>query len=221
MSAHAAVFRRDVRFAVRHGADTAVVLAFFVVTVALFPLGIGPGQDVLAEIAPGTVWVAALLATLLSLDRLFAADFDDGTLDLFLTSRVSLTLLVVAKCAAHWVTTGLPLVILSPALALALNLPAAGYGMLTGGLLLGTPLLTLIGAIGAALVLGARRGGVLIAVLVLPLYVPVLIFGALAVDAVVTAADPVPHLLLLSAMLLVGLALAPVAAAFALKQAAT
>ena len=217
---YVSTFRRDLRFAVRHGADTATVLAFFVVAVVLFPLAIGPAGGTLAIVAPGVVWVAALLATLLSLDRLFAADFEDGTLDLLLTGRNSLLLIVLAKCAAHWLTTGLPLVVLSPLLALMLQLPAAGYGMLALGLLLGTPVLTLIGAVGAALVLGARRGGVLIAVLVLPLYVPVLIFGALGVDAAVHAADPGPHMLLLGAALLAGLVLAPPVATLALRNAA-
>lgn len=221
MTPYLAIFRRDVRFAVRHGADTAVVLAFFLVTAVLFPLGVGPTPTVLATIAPGVVWVAALLATLLSLDRLFAVDFEDGTLDLFLTGRASLLLIVIAKCAAHWLTTGLPLVVLSPLLGVMLNLPADGYLMLAAGLLLGTPVLTLIGAIGAALVLGARRGGVLIAVLVLPLYVPVLIFGVLSVDAVINATDPTPNLALLGATLLAGLVVAPVTAALALRQAAS
>lgn len=216
-----AVFRRDVRFAIRQGADTAVVLAFFVVTVVLFPLGVGPASKTLAVIAPGVIWSAALLATLLSLDRLFAADYEDGTLDFFLTSRSSLLLIVLAKCGAHWLTTGLPLVLLSPVLATMLNLPAAGYWMLALGLLLGTPILTLIGAIGAALVLGARRGGVLVAVLVLPLYMPVLIFGVLSVDAVINASSPVPNLLLLVAAFLGGLVLAPPVTALALRQAAS
>ncbi len=220
MRPYLATFRRDLRFAVRHGADTAVVLAFFVVAVVLFPLGIGPAAGTLAVIAPGVVWVAALLATLLSLDRLFAADFEDGTVDLLLTGRTSLLLIVLAKCAAHWLTTGLPLIVLSPVLAAMLHLPAAGYLMLALGLLLGTPVLTLLGAVGAALVLGARRGGVLIAILVLPLYIPVLIFGVLSVDAVIHATDPWPHILLLGAALLAGLVIALPAAALALRSAA-
>lgn len=220
MRPYLATFRRDLRFAVRHGADTAVVLAFFVVAVVLFPLGIGPAAGTLAVIAPGVVWVAALLATLLSLDRLFAADFEDGTIDLLLTGRSSLLLIVLAKCTAHWLTTGLPLILLSPFLAAMLHLPAAGYLMLALGLLLGTPVLTLLGAVGAALVLGARRGGVLIAILVLPLYIPVLIFGVLSVDAVIHAADPWPNILLLAAALLAGLAIAPPAVTLALRSAA-
>lgn len=220
MRPYFAIFRRDLRFAVRHGADTATVLAFFVVAVVLFPLGIGPATGTLAAIAPGVVWVAALLATLLSLDRLFAADFEDGTVDLFLTGRNSLLPIVLAKCAAHWLTTGLPLIVLSPVLAAMLHLPAAGYLMLALGLLFGTPVLTLIGAVGAALVLGARRGGVLIAILVLPLYIPVLIFGVLSVDATIHVADPWPHILLLGAALLAGLAIAPPAVTLALRSAA-
>lgn len=220
MRPYLATFRRDLRFAVRHGADTAVVLAFFVVAVVLFPLGIGPAAETLAVIAPGAVWVAALLATLLSLDRLFAADFEDGTVDLILTGRNSLLLIVLAKCAAHWLTTGLPLIVLSPILAAMLHLPASGYLMLALGLLLGTPVLTLLGAVGAALVLGARRGSVLIAILVLPLYIPVLIFGVLSVDAVIHAANPSPHILLLGAALLAGLVAAPPAVTLALRSAA-
>jgi len=220
MTPYGAVFRRDLRFAIRHGADTAVVLAFFVVTTVLFPLGVGPVAKTLAAIAPGVIWVAALLATLLSLDRLFAADYEDGTIDLFLTSGTSLVMMVVAKCLAHWLTTGLPLIILSPILATMLNLPASGYLMLALGLFVGTPVLTLIGAVGAALVLGARRGGVMMAVLVLPLYVPVLIFGVLSVDAVINATDPMPNILLLAAALLAGLVVAPPAAALAIRSAA-
>ncbi len=217
MIPYMAVFRRDLRSAIRHGADTVIVLAFFVVTTVLFPLGVGPVAKTLATIAPGVIWVAALLATLLSLDRLFAADYEDGTIDLFVTSGNSLILVVIAKCLAHWLTTGLPLILLSPILAAMLNLPASGYLMLALGLLIGTPVLTLIGAVGAALVLGARRGGAMIAVLVLPLYIPVLIFGVLSVDAVINATNPFPNILMLTAALLIGIVVAPLTAAFALR----
>ncbi|MCY4238514.1 MAG: heme exporter protein CcmB [Rhodospirillaceae bacterium] len=217
MIPYVAVLRRDLRSSIRHGADTVIVLAFFVVTTVLFPLGVGPVAKTLATIAPGVIWVAALLATLLSLDRLFAADYEDGTIDLFVTSDNSLILVVVAKCLAHWLTTGLPLILLSPILATMLNLPASGYLMLALGLLIGTPVLTLIGAVGAALVLGARRGGAMIAVVVLPLYIPVLIFGVLSVDAVINAINPFPNILMLTAALLVGIVVAPPTAAFALR----
>ena len=214
------LLRRDLRLALRHGSDTVMVLAFFVIAVALFPFGVGPEPKLLATIAAGILWVCALLAALLSLDRLFQADYEDGTLDLLLASPVSPISLVLAKALAHWLTTGLPLVLLSPLLALILQMPAPGLPILMLALALGTPVLTLIGAIGAALVLGARRGGVLVSLLVLPLYIPVLIFGVGAVEAALVLRGPGPHLLLLGALLLAALALAPWAAAAALRQAA-
>jgi len=214
-----ALLRRDLRLALRQGSDTATVLAFFVIVVALFPFGVGAEPQTLAAIGAGILWVAALLASLLSLDRLFQADYEDGTLDYLLTAPAAPSLLVLAKCAAHWLTTGLPLVILSPLLALMLQMPAAGYAVLMAGIALGTPVLTLIGAIGAALVLGARRGGVLLSLLILPLYIPVLIFGVAAVEAAATGQGAQPHLLLLGALFLAALALAPFVAAVALRQA--
>jgi heme exporter protein B len=216
----AGLLRRDLRLALRHGSDTVMVLAFFVIAVALFPFGVGPEPKLLATIAAGILWVCALLAALLSLDRLFQADYEDGTLDLLLASPLSPIAVVLAKALAHWLTTGLPLVLLSPLLALILQMPAAGIPVLMLALALGTPLLTLIGAIGAALVLGARRGGVLVSLLVLPLYIPALIFGVGAVEAALLLRSPSPHLLLLGALLLAALALAPWAAAAALRQAA-
>jgi heme exporter protein B len=216
----AALLRRDLRLALRQGSDTATVLAFFVITVSLFPFGVGAERETLAVIAAGILWVAALLAALLSLDRLFQADYEDGTLDLLLATPAAPTLLVLAKALAHWLTTGLPLVLLSPLLALLLNLPPAAYPALIAGLALGTPVLTLIGAIGAALVLGARRGGVLLSLLILPLYIPVLIFGVGAVEAAATGQAFRVHLLLLGAFLLAAVALAPFVAAVALRQAA-
>jgi heme exporter protein B len=215
-----ALLRRDLRLALRQGSDTATVLAFFLIVVSLFPFGVGAEPQTLAAIGAGILWVAALLAALLSLDRLFQADYEDGTLDYLLTAPAAPTLLVLAKCLAHWLTTGLPLVILSPLLGLLLNLPNAAYPALIAGLALGTPVLTLIGAIGAALVLGARRGGVLLSLLILPLYIPVLIFGVAAVEAAATGQGFRPHLLLLGAFLLGAMALAPFVAAVALRQAA-
>jgi heme exporter protein B len=214
------MLRRDLGLALRQGSDTATVLAFFVIVVSLFPFGVGAEPQTLASIGAGILWVAALLAALLSLDRLFQADYEDGTIDYLLAAPAAPTLLVLAKCAAHWLTTGLPLVVLSPLLALLLQMPPASFPALILGLALGTPVLTLVGAIGAALVLGARRGGVLLSLLILPLYIPVLIFGVAAVEAAVTGQGAAPHLLLLGAGCLVALALAPFVAAAALRQAA-
>ncbi len=220
MNGFGALLRRDLRLALRQGSDTATVLAFFVIAVSLFPFGVGAERETLAAIAAGILWVAALLAALLSLDRLFQADYEDGTLDYLLAAPAAPTLLVMAKALAHWLTTGLPLVVLSPLLALLLNLAPAAYPALIAGLALGTPILTLIGAIGAALVLGARRGGVLLSLLILPLYIPVLIFGVGAVEAAAIGQGFRVHLLLLGAFLLGALALAPFVAAVALRQAA-
>lgn len=220
MNGFAALLRRDLRLALRQGSDTATVLAFFVIAVSLFPFGVGAERETLAAIAAGILWVAALLAALLSLDRLFQADHEDGTLDYLLSAPAAPTLLVMAKALAHWLTTGLPLVILSPLLALLLNLEPRAYPALIAGLALGTPILTLVGAIGAALVLGARRGGVLLSLLILPLYIPVLIFGVGAVEAAAMGQGFRVHLLLLGAFLLAALALAPFVAAVALRQAA-
>ncbi len=216
----AAVLRRDLRLALRQRSDTATVLAFFVIVVSLFPFGVGAAPATLAAIGSGILWVSALLAALLSLDRLFQADYDDGTLDYLLVSPASPTMLVAAKCLAHWLTTGLPLVVASPLLALVLQMPAATYPVLMLTLLLGTPVLTLIGAIGAALVLGARRGGVLLSLLVLPLYIPVLIFGVAAIEGAALGVGVQTPLLLLGALLLAALAASPWVAAAALRQAA-
>jgi heme exporter protein B len=216
----AAVLRRDLRLALRQGSDTATVLAFFVIVVSLFPFGVGAEPQTLSAIGAGILWVAALLAALLSLDRLFQADYEDGTLDYLLAAPAAPSLLVLAKCLAHWLTTGLPLLLLSPLLALLLRLPDTAYLPLMAGLALGTPVLTLVGAIGAALVLGARRGGVLLSLLILPLYIPVLIFGVAAVEAAATGQTARPHLLLLAALMLGALALSPFVAAVALRQAA-
>lgn len=213
-----AVIGRDLRLALRQGADAAMVVLFFVVAVALFPFGVGPEANVLARIAPGVLWVMALLAALLSLDRLFLADYEDGALELIALAPVPLALVVLAKTLAHWLVSGLPLVLAAPILALLLNLPAEGFATLVGAMLLGTPVLSLVGAVGAALTLGARRGGVLIALLVLPLYVPALIFGAAAVEAALSGASARPHLLLLGALLAAAVPLCPWAAAAAVRQ---
>lgn len=209
---------RDLSLALRQGSDAAMVIAFFVITVTLFPLGVGPEPNVLARIAAGVVWVTALLATMLSLDRLFQSDYEDGSTDLLILAPVPLELVVLAKVLAHWMLTGLPLIITAPVLAALMNLPEGGYLVLILSMLLATPTLSLIGSVGAALALGARRGGVLISLLVLPLYIPVLIFAVGAVDASVTGLTPRPHLLILGAMLAAALPLAPWAAAAALRH---
>lgn len=219
MNAFAGLLRRDLRLALRRGGDTALVVAFFVIVVVLFPLGVGPEPQMLSRMAPGVIWVAALLAVLLALERLFHADYEDGNLELMATAPVSLTALVLAKVVAHWLTTGLPLIVAAPVLAVLLQLDFDAFGVLVLSMLLGTPTLSLIGAVGAAITLGARRGGVLMTLLVLPLYVPVLIFAVLAVDSVLIDMTPRPHLLLLGGVLCAALPLAPWAAAAALRQA--
>jgi heme exporter protein B len=219
VSAFLLLVRRDLRLALRQGGDAAMVLAFFFLAVILFPFGVGPEPEMLARIAAGIVWVTALLAALLSLERLFLADYEDGSLEALALMPLPLEFQVLAKALAHFLTTGLPLVVVAPLLALLLHLPSAGYGPLVLGMALGTPTLSLIGAIGAALTLGARRGGVLLSLLVLPLYIPVLIFGVGAVEAAVTGLEIRPHLMLLTALLLAAIPLAPVAAAAALRQA--
>jgi heme exporter protein B len=219
MSPVVALLRRDLRLALRTPGDSATVVLFFVLACVLFPLGVGPEPNILARIATGVIWVMALLASLLSFDRLFQLDAEDGSLDLIALSPAPLEFLVLGKCAAHWLVTGLPLVIVSPLLGLFLNLPAEGYPVLLLALALGTPVLSLIGAIGAALTLGARRGGVLLPLLILPLYIPVLIFGVAAVEAAAAGLTPRPHLLLLGGMLALSLPLAPFASAAAIRQA--
>ena len=211
------VFRRDLLLVARKPADAATPLVFFAIVVSLFPLGVGPDPTILRTMAPGVLWVAALLATLLSLNRLFASDYADGTLEQLALSPQSLTSLVFAKIAAHWVTTGLPLLLLSPLLAIQLNLPTGALATLLLALLLGTPVLSLIGGIGAALTLGLRGGGVLVSLLVLPLYTPVLIFGAGAVTASAAGFDPEAYISLLGAFLAVALGFAPWATAAALR----
>ena len=219
MAAFIGLFRRDLSLALRQGGDTGLVLGFFVLAVVLFPLGVGPEPAVLQRIGAGIVWVAALLAALLSLDRLFQSDYQDGGLEMLALSSLSLELAVLAKCAAHWVATGLPLALTSPVLALLVDLDPDAIPVLTLGLLLGTPALSLIGSVAAALTLGARRQGVLLSLLVLPLYVPPLVFGAGAVEASVAGAGGRAHLLILGALTLAALPLCPWASAAALRQA--
>lgn len=213
------VIARDLRLALRQRADAWLAVLFFVLTAALFPFGVGPEANLLARIAPGIIWVVALLAVLLSLERLFLADFEDGSLEQLLLSPLPLELAVLAKVLAHWLTTGLPLIAAAPLLAVLFHMDAAGLGVLLLAMLLGTPTLSLVGAVGAALTLGARRGGVLIPLLVLPLYVPALIFGVGATDAALQGLAVRPHLLLLGAVLLVMLVVTPLAGAAALREA--
>lgn len=219
MNGFLALIGRDLRLARRQGADVAMTLAFFVVVVALFPLGLGPTPALLGRIAGGVLWVTALLAAMLSFDRLFQQDADDGGLDLLALSGLPLALVALAKATAHWLTTGLPTVLLAPLLALTLDLPSASYPALIAGLLLGTPTVSLLGTVGAALVVGARRAGVLVALIVLPLTIPVLIFGVAAVEAGGVGLPVRPHLLLLAALLAAAIPLAPLAAGAALRQA--
>lgn len=219
MSPFARLVRRDLALALRQGGDAATVLAFFVLAVILFPFGVGPEPVLLARIAAGILFVTALLAALLSLDRLFQADYEDGGLELIALSPLPLELAVLSKCAAHWVATGLPLALSSPVLAVFVDLPAGAIPTLLLSLLLGTPALSLIGSVAAALTLGARRQGVLLALLVLPLYVPPLVFGAAAVEASAVGSGARPDLLILGALTLAALPLCPWASAAALRQA--
>jgi len=215
----AAVIRRDLTLALRRRSDVLTTFFFFVIVVSLFPLGVGTQSSMLRSIAPGVVWVAALLASMLALVRLFASDFDDGTLEQLALSPQPLVLLVVAKVFAHWLVSGLPLVLVAPLLGLQFDLPAGALGIMMLTLLVGTPCLSLIGAIGAALTLGVRGAGGLLALLVLPLYVPVLIFGAGAVSAAVAGMPVSGHLSVLGACLLIALVLGPWASAAAVRIA--
>ena len=211
--------RRDLRLALRQGGDAAMVVAFFVLAVVLFPFGVGPEPELHARIGSGVIWVTALLAALLSLDRLFQADYEDGSLEVLALAPLPLEAVVLAKCLAHWLVTGLPLTAVAPVLGLLLNLDPGAFGILVAGMLVGTPSLSLIGAVGAALSLGARRGGVLLSLLVLPLYIPVLIFGVAAIEAALSGLTPRPHLLILGAIAVGALPLAPLAAGAAARQA--
>ncbi len=219
MSAVFAIIRRDLLLAMRRKSEVLTALFFFIIVVSLFPLGIGPEPALLRKIAPGILWVAALLATMLGLARLFAPDHADGTLEQMVLSPTPLGLLIAGKIAAHWITTGLPLVLLAPVLGIQFDLDSGAQGILVVSLLLGTPLLSLIGAIGAALTLGLRGGGVLLSLLVLPLYVPTLIFGAGAVEAYISGTGAGGHLSLLAALLVLGGFFAPWATTAALRIA--
>lgn len=211
------VIRRDLLLAMRRRADVLTTLIFFVMVVSLFPLGVGPEMDMLRKMAAGVLWVAALLSSMLSLGRLFSADYLDGTLEQMMLAPQSLSMLVLGKIVAHWMVSGLPLVLMAPVLGVQFDMPAQALGVLIIGLLLGTPILSMVGAIGAALTLGLRGGGVLLSLLVLPLCIPVLIFGTGAVEAVSTGLSAVSHLSLLGALLMLALVSTPWVTAQALR----
>ncbi|MEL7415267.1 MAG: heme exporter protein CcmB [Pseudomonadota bacterium] len=217
MSGYAALFRRELMLALRSGGGATLGLGFFLIVLLMLPFGVGPDTDVLRLVAPGILWVAALLACLLSLDRLFQADAEDGTLDILALAPIPLEGLVAVKTLAHWITTGLPLVVAAPVLGITLNLPPQAFGWLIVSLALGTPALSALGAIGAALTVGLRRAGLLISLLVLPLYIPTLIFGARAVDLAARGQSPLPALMLVAGVTLLTLAASPFVTAHILR----
>jgi len=212
-----ALLLRDIRLAMRAGGGFGLGLAFFLILCTLVPFGVGPEGGTLARIAPGILWIGALLSCLLSLDRIYALDFEDGSLDLLATAPLPLEGVVAVKALAHWLTTGLPLVILAPVLGVLLHLPGPAHLWLVVSLLIGTPALSMLGAFGAAVTVGLRRGGLLLSLLVLPLYVPTLIFGAEAVLRGAAGADPATPLVFLAGITLATLAVMPFAAAAALR----
>lgn len=218
-SAFAGIVQRDLLLALRRRSDVLTTFFFFIIVVSLFPLGVGPEPDTLRDIAPGVVWVAALLASMLALARLFAGDYADGTLEQLVLAPQPLVLMVLAKMLAHWLVTGLPLVLIAPLLGLQFDLALDAICIMAAGLLIGTPVLSMVGAIGAALTLGVRGAGGLLALLVLPLYIPVLIFGAGAVGASAAGLAAGGHLSLLGAFLLLALVFAPWATAAAIRLA--
>jgi heme exporter protein B len=213
------LIRRELKLAFRGGTDAAMAVVFFILAATLFPFGVGPDPEVLPRIGGGVIWVVALLAAMLSLERMFSADYEDGSLELFVLSPLPMGMVALAKIISHWLTTGVLLLVAAPVLAVFYNLPSAAVVPLIVSMLLGTPTLSLIGAIGAALTLGARRSGVLISLLVLPLYIPVLIFGALVVDNALAGREYASLLMVLGGFLLLSLAAAPWATAAALRQA--
>lgn len=212
------ILRRDVTLAMRRRSDALTVLFFFIIVVSLFPLGVGTEKQTLRLLGPGVVWVAALLASMLALERLFAADYEDGTLEQLLLTGQPLSVMVLAKITAHWLLTGLPMVFIAPLVGMQYHLSDTAVGIMMLSLLVGTPVLSLIGAIGAGLTLGLRGGGILLSLLILPLYIPVLVYGAGAVEAgEIAIAGTQPYFSLLGAFLLVSLIFAPLASAAALR----
>ncbi len=216
-AAFVALLRRDLLLAFRHRGELANPLIFFLMIVTLFPLGVSPEVGLLRKIAPGVIWIAALLSALFSLENLFRSDFDDGSLEQLLLSPQPLALLVLAKVSAHWLVSGLPMLLLAPLLALLLAMPAPAIGVLLVTLAIGTPLLSLIGAVGVALTVGLRRGGLLLTLLILPLYIPVLIFATSAVGAAAAGVPVAGQVYFLGALLVLALMLAPFAIAAALR----
>ena len=212
------ILSRDITLALRRRTDVLTTLFFFIIVVSLFPLGVGSERELLRQLGPGVVWVAALLASMLALERLFAADYEDGTLEQMLLTGQPLSLLVLAKVVAHWLLTGLPLVIIAPLVAMQYHLSDNAVWIMAASLSVGTPILSLLGTIGAALTLGLRGGGILLSLLILPLYIPVLVYGsgAVAVSAI-EITDTLPYFYLLGAFLLVALVFAPLASAAALR----
>ena len=219
MSALAAILRRDLRLVLRQGADGMLVVAFFVLAAAMFPFAIGPDAEMLRPIAGGVLWVCALFAAMLSLERQFQSDYEDGSLEVLALAPRPLELIVLGKAAAHWIATGLPLLAIAPVMGIPLDLPPTAHMALFVAMLLGTPTLSLIGTVGAALTLGARRGGMLLVLVVLPLALPVLIFGAGAVEAAAAGQSWRTEIMALAGFLIAALALTPWAAAAALRQA--
>jgi heme exporter protein B len=212
------LLRRDLLLALRNRSELANPLLFFVLVITLFPLAVGAEPNLLARIAPGSIWVAALLASMLSLDGIFRSDFEDGTLEQMLLSAHPVPILVLAKVTAHWLVTGLPLLLVAPLLAMMLGLDEDAYGILLLTILLGTPVLSLIGSIGVALTIGLRKGGIILSLLVLPLYVPVLIFSSSAIDVASSGLPATAQLSMMMAFLFLSLSLSPVATAAALKM---
>jgi heme exporter protein B len=218
MRAFASLLARDLRLALREGGAISTALGFYLIVVAILPLGLGPDLNLLARIAPGVLWVALLLAALLSVDRIFHNDHEDGTLEVIALGSLPLELVAAAKSLAHWISIGVPLTLAAPVLALLLNLPANAFGALLLTMVAGTPAISFLGSIGAALTLGLRRGGLLLALLILPLYIPVLVFGVSAMNAVITGPGSfMSSWLILCAITLATLVLAPIAAAAALR----
>jgi len=219
MRAWCAIIRRDLMIAGRRISDVCAVIMFFVLAVILFPLGVGPDLQILQRIAPGIIWVVALLAAMLSFDQLYQLDSDDGSLDLFVLAPIPLETIVMAKCCAHWIVTGLPLILVAPILGLLLNLPPAGHIAMIITLLVATPTISLLGSVGAALTVGARRGGVLVGLLILPLLTPILIMSASAVDLALAGLNYLPLISLLLAFFLISVVLCPLVSAAALRLA--
>lgn len=217
MTSFLALIRRDLRLALREGGAVGTALGFFLVVVALMPLGLGPDLKLLSRIASGVLWIALLLAALLSLSRMFEADFEDGSLDIIATGRTPLEVVVVAKALAHWLSTGIPLALLAPVLGILLNLDVSAYPILTLTTIIGTPAISFLGAVGAALTLKTRRGGLLLALIILPIYIPTLIFGIAAISAAAGPGGSGASLLILAAISLAAVVLGPLAAAAALR----